>query len=261
MLEHFVEARVGSGRSWVHWGLVMSAIGHTAVVAFLVVSALWRIDKLSYEQPHIALQLGMMMASPPPPAGSPAPVEIATEPESRRVVRDAQATPASADDSQEVASGEQVGEPGGDPNGKPGGTGTDPTAVIGDVGCGAGKILCTGTDGKPPPEQPPEEPIRIVPPKLIDGKRYSGSTNIQPPDTVVDDMSDQKLRKLHAVIKLCLSRTGRVSSVTLLRSSGFPAYDRKLVATVRTWRYHAYKLDSGQAVPVCTSVVFNYTRR
>lgn len=264
MLDHYVDNREAGGMSRAHIWLALSAVGHAAVVVILVVSALWRIEKVSYEPNGSPLQLGASIGSPPPPAGTAAPDKPKTETE-RKIVDDGQATTRVREGATDTGAGDRVGIADGDPNGVKGGTGDDPDgipggtgtgSVVGNIGCGAGKILCN--DAPPPP---PEETPRAVPANLIDGKRFRGTTQIQPPDSARDQMSDDRVRSVRAVVKLCLSKSGRVSSVKLLESTGYDAYDRKLLAAVRQWRYHPYKLDSGDAVPVCTSVVFNYAQR
>lgn len=262
MLEHYVEDRIGTGATRVPWGLVASAIAHVGVVGVLVVAAMWQIDKVSYERGDTPLQIGGAASSPPPPAGTSAPDR--PEADQVRIVRDAQQTRRTRTDASEASGDLRAGVPHGDPNGEIGGTGTEPGGdgtgpgrLVGDVGCGEGRILCS--DSTPPPPRP--DPPRIVPSSLIDGKRYRGTTQIKPPDKVRDEMSRSGKRSTRAAIKLCLSGSGRVSSVKLLTSSGYPTYDRKLVAAVRAWRYHPFKLDTGQAIPVCTSVVFKYAMR
>ena len=61
-----------------------------------------------------------------------------------------------------------------------------------------------------------------------------------------------------AAVKLCLDRTGVPSSVELIDSSGYPEYDRKLIAEIRRWRYRPYEVENAGAVAVCTAVVFRY---
>lgn len=53
---------------------------------------------------------------------------------------------------------------------------------------------------------------------------------------------------------------GAVGSVTQLKSTGFPAYDAKIIREMKQWGYKPY-LVNGKAVPVCTAVTFIYTQR
>jgi outer membrane biosynthesis protein TonB len=45
-----------------------------------------------------------------------------------------------------------------------------------------------------------------------------------------------------------------------LQSTGFPAYDKRLVEGVRRWRYAPYRDDLGPTA-VCTAVTFIYAQR
>jgi len=47
---------------------------------------------------------------------------------------------------------------------------------------------------------------------------------------------------------------------TVLKSSGFPAYDARLVDEVRRWRYTPFVID-GRPTPVCSVVQFVYNQR
>jgi outer membrane biosynthesis protein TonB len=224
---------------------------------------MWQIEKVSYERNDGPMQMGAALTSPPPPAGSEAPAKPESAADKVKIaVRDAQSARApSPDDANAGNSDLRRGVADGSSDGVADGTGNDPNAVIGDIGCGAGKVLCSGKATTPPPETKRKKPdeTRVVRSTLIDGKRYRGNTQIQPPDSVKTAMSRAGDDRVRAIIKMCLSKTGDVASVDLLLSTGYPDYDRKLLGQVRTWRYHPYKLDSGQAVPVCTSIVFKYS--
>ena len=58
--------------------------------------------------------------------------------------------------------------------------------------------------------------------------------------------------------ELCVDAAGSVSHVALLKSSGFAAYDDRIVAGLHTWRYRPYVVD-GTGVPVCTAGTFIYS--
>jgi hypothetical protein len=114
-----------------------------------------------------------------------------------------------------------------------------------------------GLIGPPPPPPPPPPPTAplTVPPTQLEALRIAGSKTIAPAaDTRADMISAGKTRVV-ASLKLCLDDKGSVSSTTTLKSSGFPAYDRKINAEMRRWIFKPYKLN-GRAVPVCTAVTF-----
>jgi hypothetical protein len=49
--------------------------------------------------------------------------------------------------------------------------------------------------------------------------------------------------------------------VVQLKSTGFPAYDAKIMSTIRgEWRYQPFLLN-GKATEVCTAVTFIYSQQ
>ena len=65
--------------------------------------------------------------------------------------------------------------------------------------------------------------------------------------------------RLLVPVKLCLDPSGAVVTATVLKSSGFPAYDRAIVTGVRTWRYRPFQIN-GAPARVCSLVTFLYTQ-
>jgi len=59
--------------------------------------------------------------------------------------------------------------------------------------------------------------------------------------------------------KLCVDVVGTVTTVNQLKSTGFAAYDAKIMRQMRTWQYRPFMFN-GKAVPVCTAVTFIYTQ-
>lgn len=109
----------------------------------------------------------------------------------------------------------------------------------------------------PPPPPPPPMPPQTVPPSLLEAQRISGTRTIVPdPKTKADIVASGK-PKVVASIKMCLDDKGSVSSVALLKPSGFGAYDRKIITELRQWIFKPYKIN-GRAMPVCTAVTFIY---
>ena len=66
--------------------------------------------------------------------------------------------------------------------------------------------------------------------------------------------------RVRATIKLCLDKKGLVQRVSLLSSSGYDAYDRRLMSEMKSWRYRPYTV-AGTPTPVCSPVVFVYALR
>jgi TonB family protein len=82
---------------------------------------------------------------------------------------------------------------------------------------------------------------------------------------VPDDKTKEAIQKagkdkIVASYKLCLSSNGSVTTVTQLKSSGFPDYDAKIKAGIKTWRYRPYVIN-GAPAPVCTAVTFIYAQK
>lgn len=114
----------------------------------------------------------------------------------------------------------------------------------------------TGTSLVPPPPPPPP-PAANVPQSILEGLRVSGTKSIVPDPPTRATMVQAKKARVVAVMKVCIDDKGSVSSVTQLKSSGFPAYDRKILAEMQKWIYNPYK-QNGRAVPVCSTVTLAY---
>ena len=72
-------------------------------------------------------------------------------------------------------------------------------------------------------------------------------------------MERDEKRSATAVVKVCVSEAGAVSSSTIIKPSGYPAFDARVASSVRTWRYKPYAVD-GKTVPVCSAVAVTFTR-
>lgn len=96
---------------------------------------------------------------------------------------------------------------------------------------------------------------RTISPKEMEALRAGGEPRVAP------DAQDQLLvekcavPRVMAALKLCIDAQGAPLVVKLLRSSRLPAYDAKLIAAMRTWRYKPYLVD-GAPAEVCTAVTF-----
>jgi TonB family protein len=110
------------------------------------------------------------------------------------------------------------------------------------------------------PPMPPSPLPPTVAPMQLEGLRISGDKNIVPDDLTKVEISRSGKGKIVTSYKLCLSTAGSISSVSVLKSSGFPAYDAKIQREMRTWRYRPYVVD-GKASPVCTAVTYIYSQR
>ena len=63
--------------------------------------------------------------------------------------------------------------------------------------------------------------------------------------------------ELRVPVEVCVGRGGEVTRATVLRSSGFPAYDAKLTREIGRWRYRP-RWDAPAGDRTCVEVVFRY---
>ena len=96
-----------------------------------------------------------------------------------------------------------------------------------------------------------------VPPSLLEQNRLRGAKQIDPDTTTKAAIVKSGRSSVVASLKLCIDTKGKVSSVTPLKSSGFPDYDAKLDREMRRWAYKPY-LVRGVPAAVCTAVTFIY---
>ncbi|MGE5185282.1 MAG: TonB family protein [Acidobacteriota bacterium] len=108
----------------------------------------------------------------------------------------------------------------------------------------------------PPPAAPRPEPPHAIPPAALAGLLAS-STRIDVPEIVLTRMRHDEKKRTNAVIKVCIGTSGEVTATSVIRSSGYPAYDANLVAGIRAWRYRPY-VAGGKAVPACSAVAISY---
>jgi hypothetical protein len=112
-----------------------------------------------------------------------------------------------------------------------------------------------------PASAPAEPEAQQVPSKALEGNRVAGSMNISPDDETKKAMREGKIDRIVASLKLCLDEAGVVDHLSLLQSSGFPAYDTHILGTIKnTWRYTPYLVD-GKPTAACTLVTFIYNQK
>lgn len=108
-----------------------------------------------------------------------------------------------------------------------------------------------GATAAPPP---------IMPPTAFEQQRIAGNKLIFPDDATKEAIHRAGVTRLMVPMKVCVTRAGDVDVATVLKSSGFPAYDARLVDEVRRWRYTPFVID-GRPTPVCSVVQFVYNQR
>lgn len=97
----------------------------------------------------------------------------------------------------------------------------------------------------------------VIDPDELKSHRITTAVAIAPDDTTARAIQAAHAVRVIGAYKLCLDEHGQPSSVRMLRSTGFAAYDAELAAGIQTWRFRPF-LDEGRAIPVCTDVRFIY---
>ncbi len=267
-----------------HWLIGMSIAIHGVIGAGAFVHGIWDLEKLEGERDR---SLGLAQWEPPAPEGGragavakaerPKPLENKPRPRRPDVVVQIE-TQRRSEDPVETATRET--EPGNGAGlgtglgtdtgtGTPDGTCRDGTCVgttAAAVTCGDGAIgtgeQCDdgntrsgdGCSGACAIEAPKPE---VLPPSVMGALRRSGDTSPVPPDVVKNEMLRANKSKVIGNVKVCIDVTGRTSP-SLIKSTGYPAYDERLVAATAGWRYDPYRVN-GKAVPACSVVTFVYT--
>ncbi len=111
----------------------------------------------------------------------------------------------------------------------------------------------------PLPLPPGPEELTIVPSSVL-GPRVAGNAKIVPDDEDKTMIHQKGWGRLVSAFQLCIDTQGHVMRVQMVRSSGVPRYDEKVMNGMKQWAYKPF-LDEGKAVSVCTSVRFVYTQR
>ncbi len=97
-----------------------------------------------------------------------------------------------------------------------------------------------------------------VDPKSLESLRVRGSKAIAPDDATKAKIAETASRRVVGSFKLCLDDKGVPQAVTVLKPTGYDAYDRKIMREMAKWVYKPYVVV-GSAVPVCTAVTFIYS--
>ncbi|WP_428267738.1 TonB family protein [Haliangium sp.] len=251
MFERYVGSKSASrGR---HRSLLMGAsiTVHAAVAVGMLVHGFWQIERLAMPSHELRVAVQPALAPPPPPSAPS--VKRQVPPSSVRVRPRDTTQPVTAEvDDQDVIVSDDVGSSIGVPSGQPGG--------VPHIGIETGPSLLPVVEITPPPALPARTEPRVVKPTVVEGQRVAGNARIAPDQEVKLQMARDGRERIQAVVKMCLDRSGEVSSTQIVRSSGFADYDAKLRREMRSWVYRPY-LAGGEPVPVCTTVTFIYAQR
>ncbi len=263
MFEHYENDHRPKRSVWVRIAVSASVVAHVGVAAALIISAGWKLNKLNLEDRPVGISsFGLPAAAPPLAASKRTPIkkiDLDTTKEIAQVddkpeLKDVKTQDTQADVSSDAVDGE------GDPDGIAGSLGTGKGLRF-----GSDSPLCLGPNcadipvtKKPTVETPPAP--KLIPQHLLKGSLLSGNTQIQPGNADAVAMARTGKAKHVGSLKTCISASGSVTSVKLIKSTGYPAYDRLLKSGVRRWRYKPYSV-SGKAIPVCTVINFIYKQQ
>ena len=252
MFDNYVGAKTQKLAKWKGIFLTASVAIHVVLVLALLIRSFWVIEKL--EPPNRELALAAAPPPPPPPPPPPAGAKKPTENKTKkRVVKDT-VQPTEAKPDEDIATEEDNGAAGGVEGGVIGG-------VEGGVVGGSLEGMLGGIPGGggPPPPPPPPEPPQVVPQQALEAQRVSGDKSISPDDETKQLIRRSGSSRVVATVKMCISAGGTVTSINVIKSSGYPAYDRKIQAKMREWRYRPFQVN-GKATPVCSPVTFIYNQ-
>ncbi|MEO7732325.1 MAG: hypothetical protein ABIY55_15250 [Kofleriaceae bacterium] len=105
-----------------------------------------------------------------------------------------------------------------------------------------------------------DRPPRNVKPNHLEARWLAGYSNIVPDGIDKVEISRLRLAKVVTAMRMCIGTDGNVSSLKLMKSSGFPDYDARIEHGMSTWRYLPSLID-GKVAPMCTIVTFTYTQK
>jgi protein TonB len=224
---------------------------HAGLVFVFFVAGFWRIERV--EAARLTVAIGVPLPPPPAPSGGASPSKAPTFNRKKIAHETTQPAvlPVETRPVEAVATTPGTGEGSGAGSGGGSGDSTDTGTCT--ENCGPGD----GSGSGAPPVVVQKKPETMVAPTVLRGMRIAGETQIHPSDVVKTAMLHEGHARSTSVFKTCVGAGGEVTSVAMLKSSGYPEYDGALVAALRGWRYKPYQIG-GEAVPVCGIVTFIY---
>jgi protein TonB len=250
MFGSYKEAKNRKVPKWAGPLLTGAVIFHIALFLSMWIKTIWDIEQL--DRPKTSIDLAVAPPPPPPPPppkGGAKPHDVQITPKKIKVKDIVQPVKI---EKQEVKEVEDKGDPNGEEGGVEGG-------VVG--GVVGGDINGVMGAPPPPPPPPPPAPPQNVPPTMLEGSRIAGEKQIVPDEVTKTEIMRSGKDRVIGSFKLCLTVGGAIQSVNMLKSTGFPSYDNRILSTIRgSWRYKPYNVN-GKAVPVCTAVTFIYSQK
>lgn len=248
MFEAYAAAR-HCGSRFSFWLLSVVMIGHILTVSAVWAKAQWQIDRLLL--PPQAIFVGQVPPPPsgaaPPPGGQKPTTASSVRKVVRHVIQPASVAPVSPSLADRVSLGAN----------------DLPNVAVGECDPTLGR--CDGSDPNgagAAADQVVEEPSASVPdvivtPVAAKANFLAGNTQPQPDGLTAVEMVRSGKSAVTAVVKLCIAVDGQVANVNLMKSSGFPGYDRRIENAVAGWTYRPFSVN-GRASQVCTTVQFIY---
>jgi len=247
---------------------VVVAALHGAVIAAGVVYSYWHVDELTPPTLRVTFMSGAPVPPPPPPpppaGGGSRQKKVAFKPKTPTPIEQPKPTeivqprerPAPVkkefrkhedeeeDEDDDAPKGIKGGVKGGILGGVEGGTvgGT----IGGTIGGAKGGVLGGSIGGA---GTSPAPASRFLPPNLGGSQKAAGDDPPFPPSLRANVGTDYIL-----LAKICVTTTGAVQSVTLLKKSD-PLLNDSVERTVKTWRYRPL-LANSTPVPFCTTASF-----
>jgi TonB family protein len=255
MFETYVYEKKRKLPSWTRGLLIVSVVLHAGAGAGLAVYSWMKIDKI--ETPDTGVKVGLdLPPPPPPPKGTRSQkLEAKKDPTPRKVKPVDTVQPEKRLDKQDDRpSSDATSEVEGDPDGEEGGV--EGGVVGGQVGGVIGGVV----SGPPPPPPPPPPKVETITPQALEAQRISGEKNIVPDDVTKTEIQRSGKNRLVVPVKLCVNEGGRVTSVNVMKSSGFTAYDNKIKREMQTWKYRPFMVNN-KAAPVCTAITLIYVQK
>jgi len=248
LFDHYKEAKNRKLPGWAYPLFIGCAVFTASLLFVMWIKTIWDLEQL--ERPKMSIDLAVAPPPPPPPPPPPGgakPHETIITPKKLKVKDIVQPV--------KVEKQEQKVET----------TETGTGSMINDVyDPNSTCDTCTGdTIGAPPPPPPPPPPPmppQIVPPAALKQFRIAGEDQIMPDDVTKTEIQRSGKDKVVGSWKFCLTAEGAISLVTMLKSTGFSAYDNRITSTIRgEWRYKPY-IVAGKPVPICSAVTFIYSQ-
>ncbi len=241
------------------WFISCSIAGHLALGVGVFASGIWRIERLDADRRSLSTLAVLSQAAPE--GGSPKALPAVTlKPKPLKLVKEVTQPATLKPTVVDVAAVATVVPGDGEGEAEGPGTGTGPEGSTGTCLTPPCGVEPTPEPAKPPkPKDRVEDPL-FIPPTALKLMRTGGQTQVHPPETVKTQMLREGRARSVGLLKVCISELGTVTSVDVLSSTKYPAFDARLLEAVRGWTYKPYAAQ-GRNVKVCGTVTFDYSIR